>query len=65
MNFLELEIAAGREQKLSFKGGKTYRDYFSKDQQKAISKLLRKVAVPQTLDLISKYLTDEEAVVVV
>lgn len=55
LGFLKLD-KVGKDE--PFKMGKSYRDYYSNEQIVAISKLIRHLAQPATLDLISSYLVD-------
>ncbi len=56
LNFLNLDKEGGKDE--PFKMGKSYRDYYSDEQIVAISKLIRHLAQPATLDLVSSYLVD-------
>lgn len=57
MSFLELDRASKELHFYEdFKAGKSYQDYFTDEERVAISKLIRHIAQPATLDLISHYL---------
>lgn len=58
LGFLELDLAVKEDDIPLFKSGKTYRDYYSEEQKKMISRFVRYVADRETIELISAYLID-------
>jgi hypothetical protein len=58
LDFLNLDKVGLDE---PFKMGKSYKDYYSDEQIVAISKFIRHLAQPATLDLISSYLVDKNS----
>lgn len=56
LDFLELDMVVKEEDTPTFHCGKSYRDFYTSEQMVAISKMLKHLAQPETLDLIGQYL---------
>ena len=59
LNFLDLEqTVGGREGEVKFEAGKNYKAFFYPKERESISNFIREVSSPETLELVSSYLTE-------
>lgn len=57
LNFLEQDNLGGDD--VVFARGKTYRDYYRIEQKRAVISFIEYLATPETIDLLTSYLTED------